>query len=205
MSKTITFVTGNANKLLEVQRMLASSGCQFNITSKDLDLPELQGLPNDVAENKCKHAAALVKGPVLVEDTSLCFNALNGLPGVYVKWFLDLTHREGLAKMLAGYEDKSAYAQCIFALSAGPNHPVHLFIGQTAGKVVDPRFPPNEKPFGWDPIFEPDEGHGRTFAEMSKDEKNAISHRGRALAKVLAFFPTWTEIDEPDDKKQKTV
>ena len=53
-----------------------------------MDLPEYQGTPQEVATSKCLEAARQVKGPVLVEDTSLCFNALGGMPGPYIKWFL---------------------------------------------------------------------------------------------------------------------
>lgn len=53
-------------------------------------------------------------GPVICEDTSLCFNAMNGLPGVYIKWFLESIGLDGLNKMLIGFDDKTAYAQCIF-------------------------------------------------------------------------------------------
>ena len=61
----------------------------------DVDLPEYQGEPDDVSIQKCKDAAKSITGPMLVEDTSLCFNALNGLPGPYVKWFLKKIHPEG--------------------------------------------------------------------------------------------------------------
>ena len=54
----------------------------------DLDLPEYQGTPEEVARTKCEEAAKHIQGPVLVEDTSLCFNALGGMPGPYIKWFL---------------------------------------------------------------------------------------------------------------------
>lgn len=60
-----------------------------------------------------------VGGAVMVEDTSLCFNAMGGLPGPYIKWFLKKLGHDGLNRMLAGFDDKSAYAQCIFAYSAG--------------------------------------------------------------------------------------
>ena len=56
------------------------------LVSQKIDLPELQGTPEDVSREKCKLAAKEVNGPVLVEDTSLCFNALNSLPGVYIKF-----------------------------------------------------------------------------------------------------------------------
>ena len=76
-----------------------------------------------------------VNGPVMVEDTSLCFNALNGLPGPYIKWFLDKTGHEGLNNLLAAYDDKSAYAQCIFAFTPSPAVEPIIFVGQTPGKV----------------------------------------------------------------------
>jgi inosine triphosphate pyrophosphatase len=121
---------------------------------------------------------------------------------VYVKWFLEKTGRKGLVNMLAAYEDKTAYAQCIFALSAGPGFPVHCFVGQIHGKIVDPRGP--QESFGWDPVFEPDEGNGKTFAEMTKDEKNAISHRGKALKALCEFLKTWEpEKELPKIKKAK--
>lgn len=59
---------------------------------------------------------------MMVEDTSLCFNAYKGLPGPYIKWFLGRVGHDGLNNMLAAYEDKSAYAQCIFAFTPGALH-----------------------------------------------------------------------------------
>jgi inosine triphosphate pyrophosphatase len=67
----------------------------------------------------------------MVEDTSLCFNALGGLPGVYIKWFLEKLGHDGLNRLLAGWEDKTAYAQCIFALSLGPDDEPKVFVGRT--------------------------------------------------------------------------
>ncbi|CAE7513156.1 unnamed protein product [Symbiodinium sp. CCMP2456] len=130
-----------------------------------------------------------VKGPVMCEDTSLCYHALKDLPGPYIKWFLEKLGHEGLNKLLAGYEDKSAYAQCLFTLCAGPGKEVRVFDGRTEGKIVED--------FGWDPVFEPLEGEGKTFAEMAKDAKNAISHRGRALQQLrtwlIANAATWRQ------------
>ncbi|KAG0448862.1 hypothetical protein HPP92_027625 [Vanilla planifolia] len=118
-------------------------------------------------------AAAKVNGPVLVEDTCLCFNALNGLPGLTC-----------LNNLLMAYEDKSAYAMCIFSLAFGPNEEPLTFVGKTLGKIVPPRGPND---FGWDPVFQPN-GYELTYAEMPKEEKNKISHRFKALAMVKSHF-----------------
>ncbi len=77
----VTFVTGNAKKLEEVRSILAAGGAlPFDVVSRKLDLPELQGEPAEISRQKCAIAAREVGGPVMVEDTSLCFNALGGLP-----------------------------------------------------------------------------------------------------------------------------
>lgn len=184
LKKTITFVTGNKNKLEEVVQILGGEHLTFNLINKALDLPELQGEPIDVSIAKCKLAAEEINGPVIVEDTSLCFNALGGLPGVYIKWFLEKTGHDGLNNIIASYDDKSAYAQCIFCYSEGPGSEPISFIGRSHGKIVPSRGPAN---FGWDPIFEAD-GFDKTFAEMTKEEKNSISHRGRSLEKLKEYF-----------------
>ncbi|KAK6041185.1 tRNA dimethylallyltransferase [Cooperia oncophora] len=125
--------------------------CPAVVRAVDVDIDEYQGEPDYVAERKAKEAAEHVQGPILVEDTSLCFNAFKGLPGVYVKWFLKKLGPAGLYQMLAGYDDKSAYAQCIFAFTEGKGQPVHIFRGRCPGHIVSPRGPPD---FGWDPCFQ---------------------------------------------------
>ncbi|CAN6288058.1 unnamed protein product [Urochloa humidicola] len=181
LPKAVTFVTGNAKKLEEVRAILGSS---IPFQSLKLDLPELQGEPEDISKEKARMAAHQVNGPVLVEDTCLCFNALKGLPGPYIKWFLEKIGHEGLNNLLKAYEDKSAFAMCIFSLALGPGEEPITFVGKTAGKIVPARGPND---FGWDPVFQPD-GFEQTYAEMPKSVKNEISHRGKALALVKEHF-----------------
>ncbi|KAK3187795.1 hypothetical protein Dsin_027356 [Dipteronia sinensis] len=197
LARPVTFVTGNAKKLEEVKSILGQS---IPFQSLKLDLPELQGEPEDISKEKARLAALQVNGPVLVEDTCLCFSALKGLPGPYIarslmlivnvivkscsKWFLQKIGHEGLNNLLMAYEDKSAYALCAFAFALGPDSEPVTFLGKTPGKIVPPRGPND---FGWDPIFQPD-GYEQTYAEMPKEEKNKISHRSKALAMVKLHF-----------------
>jgi inosine triphosphate pyrophosphatase len=188
----ITFVTGNVKKLEEVQHILRldydgydDTRLPFTLNHHKVDLAELQGDPVDVAKQKCKLAAEKLDCAVITEDTSLCFQAMGNLPGPYIKWYLEGCGLEGLNKMLDGFTDRSAYAQTIVCFSAGPGHDPAIFDGRTAGTIVRPRGPLN---FGWDPIFEPDQGHGRTYAEMTLEEKNAISHRSRAFIQLRSFL-----------------
>ncbi|XP_063977041.1 inosine triphosphate pyrophosphatase [Diachasmimorpha longicaudata] len=184
MAKPLVFVTGNAKKLEEVVAILGKNFPRA-ITNQRIDLPEYQGEAEDISISKCKAAQAIVNGPVIVEDTCLAFNAMQGLPGPYIKWFLDKLGPEGLHNMLAAWEDKSAEAICTFAYSSGnPEDEVILFQGKTTGTIVPPRGP---RSFGWDPIFQPD-GYTKTYAELPKSVKNEISHRSKALEQLKNYF-----------------
>ncbi|KAG5249732.1 inosine triphosphate pyrophosphatase family protein [Salix suchowensis] len=196
LSRPVTFVTGNAKKLEEVRAIL---GQAVPFQSLKLDLPELQGEPEEISKEKARLAAVEVKGPVLVEDTCLCFNALKGLPGPYIKWFLQKIGHEGLNNLLMAYEDKSAYALCAFSFALGPDAEPITFLGKTLGKIVAARGPND---FGWDPIFQP-EGYEQTYAEMPKDEKNKISHRSKALDLVKSHFAEAGYIFETNDSKKR--
>ncbi|KFP01688.1 Inosine triphosphate pyrophosphatase, partial [Calypte anna] len=137
--------------------------------AKKIDLPEYQGEPDEISVQKCREAARQVQGPVIVEDTCLCFNALGGLPGPYIKWFLEKLKPEALRG-----KHPTPYG-VLFAF-------FNAFSWQ--GLIVEPRGP---RDFGWDPCFQPD-GYNQTYAELPKAVKNSISHRYRALSELSAFF-----------------
>ncbi|KAL4433779.1 hypothetical protein ABPG75_000220 [Micractinium tetrahymenae] len=182
---TIYFATGNKKKLEEVVAILeAGHKLPFAVQPAAVELPELQGEPEEIAAEKCRLAADRLQAAVMVEDTCLCFNALKGLPGPYIKWFLQKLGHDGLNRMLAGFDDKSAYAQCTFAYTPGPGCDPVVFVGRTDGRIVAARGPAD---FGWDPIFEPD-GFDQTYAELDKQVKNGISHRYRSLDKLRAYL-----------------
>ncbi|CAK1603413.1 unnamed protein product [Parnassius mnemosyne] len=183
--RTLTFVTGNIKKLEEVKAILGTN-LTFEVINHKLDLPELQGEVEEVSIKKCQEAARRLMKPVVVEDTCLSFNALKGLPGPYIKWFLEKLEPEGLTRLLTGWDDKSAQAICTFAYCScsDDNLDVILFQGKTTGKIVSPRGP---RDFGWDCIFQPD-GYNLTYAELPKEEKNKISHRYKALNKLKTFL-----------------
>jgi inosine triphosphate pyrophosphatase len=173
----LTFVTGNENKLKEVLEII-----NIPIESRKLDLLEIQGTTQEISIHKCKQAAEIIGGPVLVEDTCLGFDAFNGLPGPYIKWFLQSLGPD-LHKMLLGF-DTSGFALCTFAYCKGSGEPVLLFEGKTEGSIVPPRGPGT---FGWDNQFQP-RGYDQTYAEMPKELKNTLSHRFKALQKLQQHF-----------------
>lgn len=185
----VVFVTGNANKLKEVKMILASESSKINLINEPLDLEEIQDVDlQSIALAKCKQASKLLGPgrPVFVEDTALCFDSFNGLPGAYIKWFVKSMGLAGIVQMLSGFENKGAEAITTLTYTDGEGH-FHTFQGVTHGTIVTSRGPTD---FGWDSIFQPDESHGQTYAEMDKGAKNAISHRGRAFAEFKAFIAT---------------
>ena len=200
----ITFITGNKKKLEEFLSIITGSPLEekYDITNKSFDLDELQGKPEFIASRKAKEATQHCDTAVMVEDVSLCFNALKGLPGPYIKDFLGNVGRQGLFDMLKGFDDKSAYAQCTFAFCQGKGHEPIIFVGKCDGTIVEPS---GDNAFGWDPVFKPN-GYDQTFAEISLEEKNKISHRGKALEKVKVFLEEHQEefIASLNQKQQKT-
>ncbi|KIK95326.1 hypothetical protein PAXRUDRAFT_827122 [Paxillus rubicundulus Ve08.2h10] len=184
-TRRLTFVTGNANKLMETKYIL-SQGIPIEIDSQDLDIPELQGTTQEVAIAKSRRAAELLGRACITEDTALCYEAFGGLPGPYIKHFMKNIGHEGLNNLLVGFPTKDAYALCTFAYSAGPGAEPILFEGRTDGTIVPARGPPT---FGWDAVFQP-KGFDKTYAEMTKEDKNVISHRYRALDKLKAYLST---------------
>ena len=193
--KIINFVSGNKNKLKELNQIINTHIKDIEVKQLDIDLPELQGTPEDIVRGKLKLALEKSKnldGPVLVEDTSLCFNAYNGLPGAYIKYFLKTIKPEGLYKMACVFDDHSAYAQSIYGLQKNEKEEPKLFIGKTDGEIVSPR---GDNNFGWDPCFKPSCSK-KTFAEMDDNEKNKISHRGKSTRALINFLKKNEDIFE---------
>jgi len=183
MTKEIYFVTGNKDKLREVKEILNIHGIE--ILQAEIDLPEFQGSYEEVSIAKAKMAYDKLKKPLFVDDTSLSFTALNGLPGVYIKDFLSALGHEGLNKILSSYDDKSATARV--TLTYVDEDQVKTFVGECKGKIVMPKVKGGFK-FGWDPIFEPNQFPGETFSTISAEDKNSISHRRKALDKFKEFL-----------------
>lgn len=180
--KVLFFCTSNENKFKEIQTMLGNYLPDIEIKQNSTEIPEYQGDPDTIANKKLSTALEKSRGPLLIEDTSLCFNAFKGLPGPYIKDFLGKLGCEGLVDMISGQSDKTAFAQTILGL--GKNKKTFkLFKGITNGEIVAPR---GERKFGWDPIFQP-EGKDKTYAELG-EEKNKISHRYKAFDEMVKFL-----------------
>lgn len=170
---SLYFITGNKGKLAEVQSILG------NVEGLDIDLPEIQELDaHKIIQAKLEEAQKHQKGEFIVEDTSLYFESLNGLPGPLIKWFMKTVGNDGLYKMAESFGNFNAEAKTIIGYSDSQNN-IQFFEGNIKGTIVSPR----GEGFGWDPIFQPD-GYSKTFGELSAEEKNSFSMRKIALEKL---------------------
>lgn len=177
-TKKIIFVTGNENKLNEAKDILEN----FEIVNKNIDLDELQGDAEKIIEKKVEDAFKLIKKPCFVDDTSFEIESLNGLPGPYIKFFLNKMTASGIYQMVKNFKNKKVQVRCLIGYHDG--RIVKTFNVVVKGKIVSPK---GKQGFGFDSIFMPD-GYDKTYAQMHKDEKNKISHRRKVLKKFLKYL-----------------
>jgi inosine triphosphate pyrophosphatase len=173
----ILFITGNQDKLREVQALIP------DVQGIDLDLPEIQELdPHKVIAAKLAEARKFFSGALLVEDTSLALDGMGGLPGPLAKWFIHAIGIEGVYTLSKTFGAR-ATARTIIGY-ADENNNMLFFEGSLGGLVVALR---GTDGFGWDAIFQPDHFF-KTFAEMTPQEKKQCSMRKRAVADLQRYL-----------------
>ncbi len=177
----LILVSTNPNKGIEAERILGVPVLRVSII-----LPEIQAATvEEITRHKLEVARTKGFRRLIVEDVSLGFDELGNFPGPYVKWLLEAAGGKGLAAIAYALNNRAAKAQCCVAFWNGREGKV--FMGETTGEIlVEPR---GEKHFGWDAWFQP-RGEKKTFAEMTPDEKDALSHRGKAYRKLAEYLAT---------------
>ena len=181
--KSITFITGNAQKAKQVEEYFHTNP-DIHFEHIKLDLIEIQSLDlQEIAIDKAKRAYDIVQKPVLVEDVSLTFLGLKSLPGPLIKWFLETLGNKGLCEMADALHSRDAVAAVEFVLYDETGQ--HTFGNEIKGTVA--KEPRGEKTFGWSQIFIPN-GFSQTWEEMTDEEKEKSSLRGPALEKLSTFL-----------------
>ncbi len=172
----VTFVSTNPGKVREVREILAPYGLSVRWRRRELPEPQADRL-EDVVRAKLD-AVAGGPGPVMVEDSGLFIPALGGFPGVYSAHILRIWRFPPILELMRT-RPRAAYYRSVVGVRRGRRR--WLFAGEVAGSIA--ARPAGTGGFGYDPIFVP-RGWRRTFAEGTPEEKNAISHRGRAVRQV---------------------
>lgn len=174
------FITGNKGKVSEAEAILGVG----EIKALDIDLPEIQEIDAHVIiKEKLLEALKHKDGDLIVEDTSLYINALNGLPGPLIKWFLKTIGVKGLSEIVDKLGNNKAQAKTIIGYAKNAKN-IKFFEGVIEGEIVKPS---GDNGFGWDPIFKPN-GYDITFGEMDREEKNSFSMRKLAFEKLREYL-----------------
>ncbi len=183
----LLFATTNPHKAMEIQEILGPCFVVRTLLDYGLGGPEETGATlEENAEIKARYAYERTDLPSIGEDTGLFVRALNWAPGIYSARFSgggDRDNREKLLYLMRGERDRYAEFRTVLALYDGRE--VRIFRGVLPGRITTVER--GEGGFGYDPLFVP-EGYDRTLAEMSPREKNAISHRRRALMSFLKWL-----------------
>ena len=193
--KRLVLASGNPGKIREIAAVLAPLEIevvpQAELGIDETDEPHQTFLENALA--KARHASAASALPALADDSGLCVRALRGAPGVHSAYYAG---REGNRaqrdarnneKLLASLQaDRAAYYACVMVLTRSPSDALPLIAeGLWRGEIA--RSPRGANGFGYDPLFLLPQ-LGKTAAELAPEEKNRISHRGQALAKLLELL-----------------
>lgn len=192
--KEIVFATNNAHKLQELREMV---GDQFKVLSLNEigchdDIPETATTLEGNAELKARYVKQHYGYDCFSDDTGLEIDALGGEPGVYSARYAGGEGHDSEANInkvldkLSGVARDGRTARFRTAVALFVGDKLHLFEGKVEGLIMEERR--GTGGFGYDSIFMPTEGDGRTFAQMSAIEKNAISHRGRAVSQLVAHL-----------------
>ena len=185
----IVFATGNPHKLEEINEISKGSGIEFVLPPEGFN-PVEDGITFEENSYKKAKEANRVSGMMsLADDSGLCVNALNGAPGLYSARYAG-TQQEKIDKILKELEphkDRSAKFVCVMTLLDAKGNILHVSKGECHGSIALSQSGRNG--FGYDPVFIVGDGDF-TMADLSEEEKNSISHRGRALRDMLKFIKT---------------
>ena len=191
MIRRLVLASGNAGKLREFARLLGPLAIEV-VPQAELGIPEAEEPHATFIENalaKARHASAGSGLPALADDSGICVGALGGAPGVQSARYAgepksDARNNEALVAALGGVADRRAHYYCVLVLVQRPDDPEPIVAeGVWHGRVVDA--PRGSGGFGYDPHFE-DATTGMTGAELPLARKNALSHRGKAMRRLIA-------------------
>jgi len=192
MLNIIVLATGNQNKVREIKKLLKDAPVDIKCIADYGPLPGVIEDGDTFEENaykKASHYARVLGLPCLADDSGLVVDALDGQPGVHSARYAgenatDMEKCDKLLREMKGKENRRARFECVLSL-ATPGGPALTWEGRCEGIITTERH--GESGFGYDPIFFYPE-FGKTFAQVTMDEKNAVSHRGKALKEFACEF-----------------
>ena len=183
----LLFVTGNENKFREVHHLITNSVKNYELIRSQEQLTEIQADSlSEVALFKVRSVMDKIKEPFFVEDAGFFVDDhLKGFPGVYSAYVMKSVGYDAILKILGPKEPRKAHFEAVIAYCDNARQ-IHLFKGENYGTVsFEAR---GSSGFGFDPVFISADTPEKTFAELTIEEKNKISHRRRALMQLIDFL-----------------
>ncbi len=182
------FVTENIHKYNEVAEIFHKEKINFQLKHCNLKTVEIQANSNrDIALHKLNSVKDKINGSFFIEDAGFYVDEpLNGFPGVYSSYVFKTIGNEGILKLIDDFENTKAHFSALIALYLQPRDKIFLFEGVVKG-IVSNKIR-GAHGFGFDPVFIPAEMPGKTFGELTTEEKNKISHRGKALKQLISLL-----------------
>jgi len=186
--ETIYFVTGNNSKFNEIQKLFQKEDISYELKQNTIKATEIQAANiKEVAISKLNSIRGKINSSFFIEDAGFFVDApLNGFPGVYSKYVLNTIGNQGILDLLRDCNDTKAHFKAVIALYFQPLNETLIFEGIVEGVIA--KNIRGSRGFGFDPIFIPKEFPNRTFAELTTEEKNTVSHRGKAWKKMFDFL-----------------
>lgn len=179
-------ITRNDSKFQEARGLLQDFG--IDLVQARIERVEIQAEDVErVAVYSALEAAKHVEGPIIVEDDGLAIEALNGFPGPYSSFVFQTLGLECILRLMKGLQNRSAVFKSSLVFIEEATGVPRIFTSVTAGFISEQVR--GTRGFGYDPLFVPSEGDGRTFAEMTSEEKNLVSHR----SKTMRAFGLWSQ------------
>jgi XTP/dITP diphosphohydrolase len=179
----LIFATSNRHKFEEVKAMATKHGVKLKMCDVQCDEIQADNL-EDIAGFSAKEACRVLGKPCFVEDAGLFVRALRGFPGPYSNYVFRTIGNEGLLKLMAGVKSRRAEFRSAVSYCEPKAKPI-VFSGSSDGSITTKAR--GHYGFGFDPIFAPKRSGGRTFAEMLTAEKNAFSHRAKAIENFIGW------------------
>jgi XTP/dITP diphosphohydrolase len=185
--RVVFFATGNIHKFNEARSILTGLDIAVGMLRvKDIEI-QSDSL-KEIAQTSAIDAFKRCGLPVIVEDAGLFIDALNGFPGPYAAYAYKTIGNKGLLKLMQNVKNRKARFWSAIAYCDSSSYAPVCFEGEAEGEItVNERVGSGKSGFGFDPIFKPD-GSGRTFAEMTLEEKNGFSHRAKAVREFAEWY-----------------
>jgi inosine triphosphate pyrophosphatase len=185
----IYYVTCNQTKFDEAHLIWSENRDDSELLRAPLNLCEIQGTAKEIAIHKAKEAFSIQKKPVIVDDVSLYFPALRGLPGPYIRTFLEHLGDDGLYALISQFQDRSWTAICTLGYMGGEGVEPILFEGHLHGQLSEPKGNTLLHGNGWNRIAKID-GCNKTIAEMTLEEFAPYGFRKKPLSELKTFLRT---------------